>query len=233
MTRPRSGVGSELLVVILVPVCLAGSLALIMATHRRAARKASVPQEVAVPAPVPIAPPIVHVEPPKPPAATAAASTAGGPDEGDRGEAGPRGTRAEGRGTSRGSAGRGVGGGSSRGDRAVGGLEAPGDGRPRPDQVPGRSRGGPGEGGRRPDIATRCPRPRTGCGQGRAREGPHAIELCHLAAQGAERDVATPDRDRVPRRDGHAPARGPERLAARTLAPLRRPFEPAHLRRRA
>ena len=66
MTRPRSGIGSELLVVILVPVCLAGSLALIMATHRRAALKASAPRKVA--ASVPIAPPVVRVEPPKPPA---------------------------------------------------------------------------------------------------------------------------------------------------------------------
>ena len=66
MTRPRSGIGSELLVVILVPVCLAGSLALIMATHRRAARKASAPRERS-PVSVPIAPPVVRVDPPKPP----------------------------------------------------------------------------------------------------------------------------------------------------------------------
>ena len=66
MTRPRSGIGSELLVVILVPACLAGSLALIMATHRRATMKASAPQKVA--ASVPIAPPVVRVVPPKPPA---------------------------------------------------------------------------------------------------------------------------------------------------------------------
>lgn len=66
MTRPRSGIGSELLVVILVPVCLAGSLALIMATHRRAAMKEPAPRKIK--ATVPIPPPVVRVEPPKPPA---------------------------------------------------------------------------------------------------------------------------------------------------------------------
>ncbi len=63
MTRPRSGIGTELLVVILVPACLAGSLALILATHRRAASKASAARMVT--ASVPIAPPVVRIEPPK------------------------------------------------------------------------------------------------------------------------------------------------------------------------
>ena len=58
MRRPRSGIGAELVPLVLILACLAGSLALIVAVHRRASPPTAPRPAVAVaaaPAPPPAA----------------------------------------------------------------------------------------------------------------------------------------------------------------------------------
>ena len=62
MRRPRSGIGAELAPLVLILACLAGSLALIVAVHRRAASRATARPSVAVALP----PAPVRPEPPRP-----------------------------------------------------------------------------------------------------------------------------------------------------------------------
>ena len=80
MTRPRTGVGAELVPLVLILACLAGSLGLIIVVHRRAAPRpksrapvavalppAPTPVPEAKPAPVPVVEPEPEPEPPAPP----------------------------------------------------------------------------------------------------------------------------------------------------------------------
>src|SRR5947208_296332 len=70
MRRPRSGIGAELVPLVLILACLAGSLGLIVVVHRRASTRPGPGPVVAVAPPPPPAPvPVPEAKPAPPPVA--------------------------------------------------------------------------------------------------------------------------------------------------------------------